>query len=232
VAATALLGEGLRISEVSGDRRVPDKFRILLTTSGTTGRPKVASHTLERLAGRVRRSSSLASEARWLLTYSPASFAGLQVILTALLLDGVLIASGEPQITRLVELARKHAVTHVSGTPTFWRSFLVALSEVGGLPSLRYVTLGGEVASQALLDRLHAAFPEARITHIFAATETGALFSVTDGREGFPPLARTGFEGSHSDPGGGSLSEPRRMKDVRNRRGWKRPGLDRQTICG
>jgi acyl-coenzyme A synthetase/AMP-(fatty) acid ligase len=42
------------------------------------------------------------------------------------------------------------------------------------------------VATQELLDALHTAFPRTRIVHIYASTELGRMFSVTDGREGFP----------------------------------------------
>jgi acyl-CoA synthetase (AMP-forming)/AMP-acid ligase II len=46
--------------------------------------------------------------------------------------------------------------------------------------------LGGEAVDQPLLDHLKERFPEARIVHIYASTEAGALFAVTDGQEGFP----------------------------------------------
>jgi len=42
------------------------------------------------------------------------------------------------------------------------------------------------VADQALLDSLHAAYPDARIAHAFASTEAGVAFDVDDGRAGFP----------------------------------------------
>ena len=48
------------------------------------------------------------------------------------------------------------------------------------------ITLGGEAVDQDLLDRLHAAFPHARLTHIYASTEMGVCFSVRDGKAGFP----------------------------------------------
>src|SRR5205823_14620520 len=41
-------------------------FEILLATSGTSGRPKMAAHDLESLTGRIRSSESGGT---WLLTY-------------------------------------------------------------------------------------------------------------------------------------------------------------------
>ncbi len=48
------------------------------------------------------------------------------------------------------------------------------------------ITLGGEIATQDVLDGLRQVFPGARVVHVYGLTETGRLFSVTDGREGFP----------------------------------------------
>ena len=51
---------------------------------------------------------------------------------------------------------------------------------------LRQITLGGEAVDQSILDALRETFPGARIIAIYASTEAGALFSVKDGRTGFP----------------------------------------------
>ncbi|HYD70518.1 AMP-binding protein [Azospirillum sp.] len=156
-------------------------FSLLLATSGTTGTPKLARHDLTRLTGRLRRT---APDARWLLTFDPAGFAGLQVILTALLSGATLVALPGADAATLAVGAGAHAVTHASGTPSFWRAFLMAAPAPP--PPLASITLGGEAADQATLDRLAAAFPAAKIRHLYASTEAGAAFSVTDGRAGFP----------------------------------------------
>jgi acyl-coenzyme A synthetase/AMP-(fatty) acid ligase len=49
-----------------------------------------------------------------------------------------------------------------------------------------YVRLSGEIADQAVLDALQAAYPRARIGHAFASTEAGVAFDVNDGLAGFP----------------------------------------------
>ena len=46
--------------------------------------------------------------------------------------------------------------------------------------------MGGEAVTQGLLDQLSGLFPQTRLVHIYASTELGRLFSVTDKREGFP----------------------------------------------
>jgi acyl-CoA synthetase (AMP-forming)/AMP-acid ligase II len=51
---------------------------------------------------------------------------------------------------------------------------------------LRFLTLGGEIADQRILDGLQRRYPNDKVTHIYATSETGAVFSVSDGLAGFP----------------------------------------------
>jgi acyl-CoA synthetase (AMP-forming)/AMP-acid ligase II len=190
---TEMLDE-FAIGYVIGERDEPRRVRserapaarVHMMTSGTTGKPKVAMHSLESLLSRVRGAASFPAnrEGRWLLTYQPTGFAGVQVILTAMLSRGLIVVPEQRTPSGFYEAARRHQVTQVSATPTFWRSLLM-VAEPGSL-NLRQITLGGEAADQATLDRLKAAFPEARITHIYASTEAGVVYAVHDGREGFP----------------------------------------------
>lgn len=188
LAAAEAAGQGLLLARgaVAPNGWQPGQgFSVTLESSGTTGTPKRLRHDFDRLRGRLR---GVAEEgARWLLTYDPGAFAGLQVMLTAAAAGALLVAvpnSGAGTIAALAEAARRHAVTHVSGTPSFWRAFLMALG--GADLPLAAVTLGGEAADQPLLDRLAERFPHARLRHIYASTEAGALFAVADGRAGFP----------------------------------------------
>ena len=83
----AELNQDLTLTPMAGAARTPKAsggFGILLATSGTTGAPKLALHTLDRLVGGIRPPPTADPGRRWLLTYHPASFAGLQVVLTAL----------------------------------------------------------------------------------------------------------------------------------------------------
>jgi acyl-CoA synthetase (AMP-forming)/AMP-acid ligase II len=183
---SALVDDELQMRTLS-DRTVPTEgFRILVATSGTTGEPKLVRHKLEGLLGKIRPRPAYREPARWLLTYHPATFAGLQVLLTALVSGDELIAASDLSVKALVNSALEFLPTHISATPTFWRNLLVAAgSSLFRLP-LVHLTLGGEVADQRTLDLLRVAFPASGITHIYATTEAGALFAVKDCRAGFP----------------------------------------------
>jgi len=188
---------------------------ILVATSGTSGRPKVAEHTLETLMGRIRTRERARGRAAWLLTFHPASFAGLQVQLTALAMGDRLVAMEDAGLVGLSEAARRHEVTHISATPTFWRGAAPLLVGEDAGFRLKQITLGGEAADQPVLDELKRRFPSAALCHIYAATETGALFSVRDGKAGFPAAwLDAGVEGVSLRMREGVLEvlSPRRMK--------------------
>lgn len=157
----------------------------LLTTSGTTGEPKFVQHTVQSLTRRVRpRPDPDGQPPRWGLLYDWSRFAGLQVVLQALLSRATLLAPPGGSIAEQVAMLADGGCTHLSATPTVWRKLMMT-PHIDRLP-LRQVTLGGEIADQAILDALRARFPDARITHVFASTEAGAAFSVNDGLAGFP----------------------------------------------
>lgn len=156
----------------------------LMTTSGTTGIPKIVPHTLKSLARSVYRFAP-ADAPTWGLLYDPTRFAGLQVTLQALIGGGrLIVADTHRPISEQIAALARHRCTHLSATPTLWRRILMVPGH-RDLP-LKQVTLGGEIADQATMDALRASFPAARVTHIYASTEAGVGFSVNDGRAGFP----------------------------------------------
>lgn len=156
----------------------------MMTTSGTTGIPKIVPHTLGSLARTVRR-DPLGRVPVWGLVLEMTRFAGLQVTLQSILGGGTLAAARQydPMPEQIAFLA-KAGVTHLSATPTLWRRLLMAPG-LGDLP-LRQATMGGEIADQAVLDAVSARFPDARVTHIYASTEAGVGFAVNDRLAGFP----------------------------------------------
>jgi acyl-CoA synthetase (AMP-forming)/AMP-acid ligase II len=159
---------------------------LWLFTSGTTGPPQPVRHTWQALASAVHATARYHGE-RWLLAYDPGSFAGLQVMLQALLTGGTLsdVSQATPEETARRMLIEQ--VTYASGTPTFWRMLLGAVEPAKWKrAALEQITLGGEVVNDATLIALQAAFPQARISHIYATSELGVCFSVSDGRAGFP----------------------------------------------
>jgi acyl-CoA synthetase (AMP-forming)/AMP-acid ligase II len=160
---------------------------VTILTSGTSGKPKAATHTWTTLARPIRMTQTEETQ-RWLLSYAPHLYAGLQVILQCMAQGGVLVVDdSRGDIAALVKLMCDHRVGYVSATPSYWRKLFMLAdpNELVRVPIVQ-VTLGGEVADQLILDKLSATFPQARIIHIYATTELGRCFSVTDRLAGFP----------------------------------------------
>ncbi len=157
----------------------------LLMTSGTIGVPKLVMHGVAGLTAAVRARSVADGAAVWGTFYDIRRYGGLQMYLRAVLGGASLVLSsaGEPVADHLDRLAQ-HGVTHLSGTPSHWRRALMdpAIRKI----TPRYVRLSGEIADQAILDRLRATFPQAGVGHAYASTEAGVAFDVNDGLAGFP----------------------------------------------
>lgn len=157
----------------------------VMTTSGTTGAPKLVAHSLDSLTVSTRTGREPMQHVRWGLLYDFTRFAGMQVLLQSVLSGAVLVAPGAAMaVNERVDFFRDRGVTHVSATPTLWRKILMT-PDHEKIP-LKVATLGGEIADQAVLDALRSSYPESEIIHIFASTEAGVGFSVRDGRAGFP----------------------------------------------
>ncbi|WP_024518428.1 fatty acid--CoA ligase family protein [Bradyrhizobium sp. Tv2a-2] len=158
----------------------------LMLTSGTSGVPKIVSHTLEGLTGAIIADGPARSaSAVWATFYDIRRYGGLQIFLRAVIGGGSMVLSepGEALVDHVARLSAR-GVTHISGTPSHWRKLL--MSGAAAQFSPRYVRLSGEIADQAVLDGLAQAFPGASVGHAYASTEAGVGFAVNDGREGFP----------------------------------------------
>lgn len=184
----------------------------LMLTSGTSGVPKIVSHTLEGLTGAIVADSPAranASEQKsrapvWATFYDIRRYGGLQIFLRAIIGGGSMVLSqpGEA-LTDHVARLQGRGVTHISGTPSHWRKLLMSGSAAGFSP--RYVRLSGEIADQAVLDGLSKTFPGASVGHAYASTEAGVGFAVNDGLEGFPAALLGSRDGVDMKVEGGSL---------------------------
>jgi acyl-CoA synthetase (AMP-forming)/AMP-acid ligase II len=168
-----------------GPRPLAGFTHWVMTTSGTTGQPKLVKHELYSLIRTTKRDQARGRDHVWGLLYDYTRFAGLQVLLQSVLSGATLVVpSTSGGLVGRIDFLADEGVTHLSATPTFWRKVLMAPG-AARLP-LRQITLGGEIADDAILSALTHFYPQARIRHIFASTEAGVGFSVTDGLAGFP----------------------------------------------
>ncbi len=177
-------GSGDRIEERDHDTATTDGS-LYVFTSGTTGEPKIARHAWSTIQHSAAYVDDLLAGCKWMMTYSPTTYAGLQVFFSAYNNGGRIyypplsfeaIAAG--MVAQEVEV--------VSGTPTFWRLLISSWPSDLPRPQLLQATLGGEVVDQDILDNIISFCAPRRVTHIYASTEAGTAVVVSDGRAGFP----------------------------------------------
>lgn len=186
----------ISVSDRTGGIAGPTRW--VLHTSGTSGTPKAITHTLTSLTGAHWRART-GQRRTWGLLYDPTRMAGIQVLIHVLNTDAMVVTpQPDAPFADRIAFLRENDTDALSATPTLWRRILQVPAAMGW--ELTQVTLGGEIADQAILDALKRAFPAARITHVFAATESGTAFSVSDGRAGFPvDLLEAGRKGTRID---------------------------------
>ena len=156
----------------------------LVLTTGTTGAQRGVRHDWNRIVRATARIAPAPGQ-RWLLAYGLHQFAALQIMVHVLAAGATLVAPAPRRPREGLAAMRAHGVTHASATPTYWRFLLAELrADRGPVPVLEQITLGGEAIPAPLLGELAAAFPTARISQVYAASEFGSSGSQRDGRSG------------------------------------------------
>jgi acyl-coenzyme A synthetase/AMP-(fatty) acid ligase len=157
----------------------------ILLTSGTTGIPKLAVHTLASLAGSAKQPYPSENSIVWSTYYDMRRYGGLHIFLHASLTGTSLVLSSALESTAdFLARAGAHGVTHITGTPSHWRRALMSPS--AGRIAPEYLRMSGEIVDQSILNQVKSQFPLAKIAHTFASTEAGVGFDVNDGLMGFP----------------------------------------------
>lgn len=150
--------------------------KVTLFTSGTTGQPRMVTHSICGLSRDVRLSTE--KEIVWGFAYNPTHMAGIQVLLQALFNKNLLVNLFGLRPDDISSRISKFGITHISATPTFFR---LLLSVNQSFKSVKRVTLGGEKSSNELITSIRVLFPNAKINNIYASTEAGALFASSGG---------------------------------------------------
>lgn len=159
--------------------------RISVLTSGTTGLPKLIPHTVESL-NTYNKIEDLVPNI-WFLPYEVGSYAWYQMIFMCLFVkDQYIVLADSDNIIRSFEDSINYNITAISSTPTFWRQAMFSIdSQKLKEIKLKFISLGGEIVDQTILDVLSDLYPDASIRHIYASSETGSAIIVTDKKAGF-----------------------------------------------
>lgn len=177
----------LEIKEINKNRYLENisTTQWVIPTSGTTNNPKLVAHTFESLTKTSKKNIDIGSKYVWGLTFDIYRFSGIQVFLQALSGgSSIIVPESNYSIKEILELFIENKCNIISATPSFYRKVLMT-KESNNL-TLKRATLGGEISDESILIALKNKFKDIKLTHIYASTEVGVGFAVTDEKAGFP----------------------------------------------
>ena len=158
---------------ISKIKNTGPQWNITLFTSGTTGLPKKVKHTFQSLNRFVKITEKNTDDV-WGFAYNPTHIAGIQVFFQALLNGNSIIRLFELSTDLVFNSIEQYGITHISATPTFYR-LLYPINKI--FPNVVRITVGGEKFDEKTIDKLKPAFPNSKITNVYASTEAGTLFA-------------------------------------------------------
>lgn len=181
----------------------PDAVRMILYTSGTTGRPKGVLHSHNSMHALIRqlRDHWQIEPGDTFLVPSPIAHIGgsIYAFECPLLLDTTAVLMDRWNADRAVELIQAERCTHIAGATPFLEQLLTAAKRAGTrLPELKVFICGGASVSPSLIREATAYFERAAVTRVYGSTEVpvttvGSPLEAehaadTDGRVGYADI--------------------------------------------
>jgi cyclohexanecarboxylate-CoA ligase len=188
----------------------PDAIRMILYTSGTTGRPKGVLHSynsLHALICQLREHWQVQPGDKFLVPSPIAHIGGsIYAFECPLLLGTSAVLMDRWNADKAVHLIQTYHCTHIAGATPFLEQLLTAAELAGTrLPELKLFVCGGASVSPSLIRRAASYFDRAAVTRVYGSTEVpvttvGAPLDLdhaadTDGRVGYAQVALHGDTG-------------------------------------
>lgn len=175
-----------------------DHPATIVFTSGSSGSPKAALHTIGNhyfSAEGSNRNIPLGPGDRWLLSLPLYHVGGLAILFRCWLAGAAAVIAG-PE-TDLPHALTAHRITHVSMVPTQLRRLLEAAEEDAAAGTLSALLLGGGPLSEALLETAHARGYPLHAT--YGMTETSSQVTTTPPGAPLSRLKTAGQRLQHRD---------------------------------
>lgn len=181
----------------------PDAVRMILYTSGTTGRPKGVLHSHNSIHALIRQIGMhwLVEPGDRFLVPSPISHIGgsIYAFECPLLLGTTAVLMDRWDAERAVDLLVAERCTHIAGATPFLEQVLAAARRRGTrLPDLKVFICGGASVPPALIRSAADYFQRAMVTRVYGSTEVPvttigspgdpARAADTDGRPGIATI--------------------------------------------
>lgn len=195
-----------------------DAVRMVLYTSGTTGRPKGVLHThnsLHALIGQIRQHWLVEPGDKFLVP-SPVSHIGgsIYAFESPLLLGSTAVLMERWDADEAVRIMESERCTHMAGATPFLQQLIAACERVNTrLANLKVFICGGASVPPSLIRKATDYFQNAIVTRVYGSTEVpvttvGATLrsetiaaADTDGRSGFAEIKLVNHGAAQSDEG-------------------------------
>ena len=158
----------------------PDSVKMLMYTSGTTGRPKGVLHSHNSIHALIRQIGR-----HWhvdpgdsFLVPSPISHIGgsIYAFEMPLLCGTTAVLQEQWDPAAAVEIIDREHCTHMAGATPFLDGLLDAAQQAGSrLPSLKVFICGGASVPPALIRRAQEQFEKAAVSRVYGSTEVPVL---------------------------------------------------------
>ncbi|HTV96119.1 MAG TPA: AMP-binding protein [Steroidobacteraceae bacterium] len=196
----------------------PDAVRMILYTSGTTGRPKGVLHTHNSIHALIRqiREHWLVEPGDRFLVPSPIAHIGgsIYAFECPLLLGTTAVLMERWNAAEAVRLLEAEGCTHMAGATPFLEQILTAAQQAGTrVPSLKLFICGGASVPPSLIRKAAAYFERAVVTRVYGSTEVpvttvgvtrrddAAHAADTDGRAGLADIKLVGRDAAAAGEG-------------------------------
>lgn len=215
-AHTAYAGLFTELASVSLPTLDPDAVRMILYTSGTTGRPKGVMHThnsLHALLAQIGIHWRVEPGDTFLVPSPIAHIGGsIYAFEAPLLLGTTAVLMERWDAADGVDLIAAERCTHMAGATPFLEQLLTAAQSAGTrLPELKVFICGGASVPPSLIRRATAYFDRAMVTRVYGSTEVpvttvGSPDDVdgaadTDGRPGIAEVRLTDHDAATTGSG-------------------------------
>jgi acyl-CoA synthetase (AMP-forming)/AMP-acid ligase II len=160
----------------------PERPAVLLHTSGTTGKPKVAVLRHRHLTSYVLNATEMLSagaEEAALVSVPPYHIAGVAGLLTGIYSGRRIVQLPDFEAEAWVATAREQNITHAMVVPTMLAR-IVAVLERGEvrLPALRHLSYGGGRMPLPVIERALELLPHVGFVNAYGLTETTSSIAV------------------------------------------------------
>ncbi|OBC10751.1 cyclohexanecarboxylate-CoA ligase [Mycobacterium sp. 852013-50091_SCH5140682] len=154
----------------------PKAVRMILYTSGTSGRPKGVLHSHDSIAALIEqlRVHWMVNPGDTFLVASPIAHIGgsIYAFECPLLLGSTAVLMDRWEADRGVRLMTDHGCTHMAGATPFLEQLLAAAEHAGTrLPDLKVFICGGASVPPSLIRRATRYFDKAVVTRVYGSTE-------------------------------------------------------------